>query len=264
MFARKFFVIIMNLRSYLHSFSFVKHPLRQIAKIPTLPRVISISPAGFKGFYQLGICKYIKENYDLTHYVFSGASAGSWNSLFLTFKGDFSEFQRVVIDDNVDNIKNVRELEIVVKNNILTHFDTGDFDLDKLFVGVTTLHRFRSKVTIYSNFTDLEDALEACVASSHIPYLTKNGFINVYRNILTFDGGFSRYPYLPNSVLNITPDIWNNHHHEKNPSRFFRITDYTTLFSRDQYSFNEMIEKGYSDSKRNKDYLDKIFNTQGL
>ena len=42
----------------------------------------------------------------------------------------------------------------------------------------------------------------------------------------------------------------------------FKISDYTTLFSRDQYSFDEMIEKGYYDSKQNKEYLDKIFTTK--
>ena len=129
-------------------------------------------------------------------------------------------------------------------------------------MGVTTLHTFGSKVTIYSNFTDLEDALDACVASSHIPYLTKNGFINMYRNTITFDGGFSKTPYLPNAVINITPDLWTKEIKDKKSSYIFKISDYTTLFSRDQYSFNEMIEKGYYDSKQNKEYLDKIFTTK--
>ena len=81
----------------------------------------------------------------------------------------------------------------------------------------------------------------------------------MYRNTITFDGGFSRNPYLPNAVINITPDLWTKEKKEKSPSNTFKISDYTTLFSRNQYSFNEMIEKGYYDSKQNKEYLDKIF-----
>ena len=48
-------------------------------------KIISISPAGYKGFYVMGVCKYIKQNYNLDNYVFTGASAGAWNSLLLCF-----------------------------------------------------------------------------------------------------------------------------------------------------------------------------------
>ena len=258
MFLNKLFMVFINLKAYLFNQSLAA-PLTHIKKIP---KVIAISPSGFRGFTQLGICKYIKENYDLSDYVFSGASAGAWNSLFLSFKKDFPEFKEKVLDDSINKIRNARELEIIVKNKILNSFTKDDFDLDRLFVGVTTLHTFGSKVVIYNNFTDLEDALEACVASSHIPYLTKNGFINIYRNTITFDGGFSRNPYLPNAVINITPDIWTKQKKEKSSSHIFKLTDYTTLFSRDQYSFDEMIEKGYYDSKQNKEYLDNIFTSK--
>ena len=259
MFFRKILFAFINLKTCLLNIITANSPNIHTTK---MPKVISLSTGGFRGFSQLGICKYIKETYDLSDYIFSGASAGAWNSLFLSFKRDFPEFQEKVLDDSVNNIKNIRELEILVKNKILTNFKTDDFDLDKIYVGVTTLHTFGSKVTIYSNFTDLEDALEACVASSHIPYLTKNGFINMYRNTITFDGGFSKTPHLPNAVINITPDLWTKDIKDKKSPYIFKISDYTTLFSRDQYSFNEMIEKGYYDSKQNKEYLDSIFNTK--
>ena len=55
-------------------------------------KIITLSPGGFRGFYVLGLCKYIKENYDLTDYVFSGASAGAWNSLFLSYNGSSDKF----------------------------------------------------------------------------------------------------------------------------------------------------------------------------
>jgi len=259
MFIRKILFAFINLKTFLLNVLTATTPNIHTTK---MPKVITLSTGGFRGFSQLGICKYIKENYDLSDYIFSGASAGAWNSLFLSFKGGFPEFQEKVLDDSIIKTKNIRELEILVKNKILTNFQSDDFDLDKMYVGVTTLHTFGSKVTIYNNFTDLEDALEACVASSHIPYLTKNGFINMYRNTITFDGGFSKKPYLPNAVINITPDLWTKDTKDKQSSHIFKISDYTTLFSRDQFLFNEMIEKGYYDSKQNKEYLDKIFNTK--
>lgn len=258
MILQKLLMVFFYLKSFLHNTTLAA-PTIHTTK---LPKVISLSTGGFRGFIQLGVCKFIKENYDLTDYVFSGASAGAWNSLFLSFKKYYPEFHEKVLDDSIHKTKNIRELEILIKNNILTNFKTDDFELDKLFIGVTTIHPLGSKVTIYSNFTDLEDAVDACVASSHIPYLTKKGFINMYRNTITFDGGFSKDPYLPNAIINITPDIWKPKTNENKFAQNFKVTDYTTMFFRDHYSFNEMIEKGYYDSKQNKEYLDNIFTSK--
>lgn len=47
------------------------------------PNMITISPGGIYGFYTLGTCSYIKNNYNISDYIFSGASAGSWNSLYM-------------------------------------------------------------------------------------------------------------------------------------------------------------------------------------
>ena len=49
-------------------------------------KIISISPGGFKGFYQLGISSYIKDNYYTENILFTGASAGAWVSLMMVYK----------------------------------------------------------------------------------------------------------------------------------------------------------------------------------
>ena len=64
--------------------------------------LISISPGGFKGFYMLGITSYIKKNYDLSNYIFSGASAGAWNALLMAYKGDVDHFIDNVLDIKTD------------------------------------------------------------------------------------------------------------------------------------------------------------------
>ena len=45
---------------------------------------IIIKPGGVKGFYMMGICKYIRDHYSLIDYQYYGSSAGSWNSLYLS------------------------------------------------------------------------------------------------------------------------------------------------------------------------------------
>lgn len=227
-------------------------------------KIISISPAGYKIFYELGICKYIKENYNLCDYSFTGASAGSFVGLVFCCKKDFSEIQRKVLDNSIMETKSIRELANRVKGKILTSFTADDFELNKLHIGTTTVGNFKIKTNIYSDFIDLEDAVDCCLASSHIPLIT-GGIASVYyRNVLTFDGGFSKYPYLltpEDSVLHITPEMWNKDE-IKSSSKFFRSIDCSTLFSRERYNFNNMIDDGYKDSLRNKDYLDKIFKSK--
>jgi len=228
--------------------------------IDTTKNVITISPAGYRGFYEFGVCKYIKENYNLDNYIFSGASAGAWNSLLLCYKGDLKEMEKIIFDDTVYNSKTLLELENSVKNKFLSEFKTDDFDLNKLYIGVTSLNDCKVNTIIYNDFLTLEDAVNCCVASSHIPFVT-GGYKNIYKDALSFDGGFSIDPYVDtkNFVFQITPNLWNTKPIQKNPFYFLNISDYTTIFSREYFNFNIMIEDGYKDSEKNKEYLDCVF-----
>lgn len=220
-------------------------------------KIISLSPGGYKGFYVLGICKFIKENYDLNNYVFSGASAGAWNSLILSFKHNMNDIINLILDSNLEKSSSIHEIEKSIKTIILNKYTADDFDLSRMYVGVTIIDKYKTNTTIYTGFENLEDAINSCIASSHIPLVT-GGLTNFYRNIMTFDGGFSKYPYLntSKSVLHIHPNMWN---HFSNNTGKFNITDYTTLFSKSKFPFSEMVENGYLDSKKNKDILDKVF-----
>ena len=223
-------------------------------------KIIYISPGGFKGFYELGVCKYIKENYNLDDYVFSGSSAGAWNSLVLCYKGKFSEIEEKLLDENIYKTRTIFELQKFVTNKILTEFKTEEFDLDKLYIGATTIKQLKKGVTIFTSFTDLEDAVNCCIASSHIPFVT-GGYKNIYRNHITLDGGFSRKPFLDtdNIVLNITPNIWKDENNKNKRFYNLKTSDFTTLFSRNEFNFIHMFEEGYKDSKKNKEYLDNLF-----
>ena len=216
-------------------------------------KIISISPGGFKGFYMLGVCKFIKKNYNLDNFVFTGASAGAWNSLLLCFKRDIDEIQEKLTVDSLQNIKNLKDIENQIKANILENYKTEDFDLRRLFIGVTALDNYKSQTVIFTGFENLEDAVNCCIASSHIPFLT-GGLINNYRNVSTFDGGFSKFPYLNISThaLHITPQLWNKTSYDKK----LELSDYTTLFSKDKFQFHELVDKGYADSLTNKEKLD--------
>jgi len=229
-------------------------------------KLISISPGGLKGFYMLGITTFIKENYKLENFIFSGASAGAWNSLFMTYKHDPINFVIDTLDDELNNAISIIDLEYVIKYKLLNKYNETDFDLNKLFIGVTSFENLKIKTHIFSDFNTLEDAVNCCIASSHIPYITGSTFLNKYQNINTFDGGFSKYPYLNiiKPTLHITPSMWKDGEQvnlqksyiEKLLKLQSHVYDYTTLFTKTKYTFIDLFDKGYNDAKKNKKFLD--------
>jgi len=256
----------------------IVHIAQQIGQFPYIKNkmVISISPGGYKGFYVLGIASYIKDHYNTDNCIFSGASAGAWVSLLMTYKGNHKNLLNSIgiFSEEFKN-KTLFTMEHYMKDIILIHCDKKDFDLSQLFIGVVQLDRFKLKTNIYSDFHSLEDALECCISSSHIPFITGK-MINIYNNKYTFDGGFSRYPYLENSQFHIYPSIWtqyketeNNPIKENNPNKIrktnhmfhelLHIDRYTTLFTKDKYNFENLYIEGYHDAEKNKQQLDKIF-----
>jgi len=228
-------------------------------------KLISISPGGYKGFYMLGTCLFIKENYNLDKYIFSGASAGAWNSLFMSYKGDPLEFISNIMDPAIINkTSSIFEVEVLLKMKLLQTYKSEDFDMNRLFVGVTTYNKFNFNTNIFTDFDNLDDAVNCCIASSHIPLIT-GGIFNKYNDMYSFDGGFSEFPYLNvmKPTIHITPSIWEAQKKVfKKPNVYNKIQTFynsTTLFSREKYDLFELFDNGFGDAKKNKDKLDLIF-----
>jgi hypothetical protein len=236
-------------------------------------KLISISPGGLKGFYELGVLSYIKDNYDMEKYIFSGASAGAWNALFMCFKNDTKQFVYNLLDIKLSQTKSIKELEYFLKYKLMSKYETSDFDLRRLFIGVTTIKQLKPVTNIFSDFNSLEDAINCCIASSHIPLIT-GGLTNRYHNMYTFDGGFSNYPYLnfTENVLHITPSMWKNLNGNDNVNNklvnkkqafldsFTSLNVILELFLMiKNKNYMELFDNGYEDAKTNKELLDKIF-----
>lgn len=232
-------------------------------------KIISISPAGLRGFYSLGVAMYIKETYDLDDVIFSGASAGSWVALYMAHKGDPLEIPLQIMEYNYERISSVSEFQVVMKQMFLDTYTLNDYDMSKLYIGVTGLHNFQLITNIYSNFESLTDALDACIASSHIPFVS-GGLITKYNNMISFDGGLSSNPYVNFStpILHINPNMWES----KDERRYLLeacsddiagdlVSCYTGLQVSQLENVSEMIEKGYNDTAMEKDVLDSIFLT---
>ena len=228
-------------------------------------KLISISPGGIRGFYLLGVLSFIKENYDLEDYIFSGASAGAWNALFMCYNKDPREFIFQILNSDIIKTKNIYDTEYIMKYKILETCKEEDFDLRRLFVGVTTIQKWSSITNIFSDFNDLEDAINSCIASSHIPLLT-GGLTNRYYNKYTFDGGFSNYPYLniKKPILHVSPMMFQENEYF-NSSRTARIMRGANIIHRlitendKNIPFMKLYDDGYQDAKINKYIFDNLF-----
>ena len=230
-------------------------------------RLITISPGGYKGFYLLGILTYIKENYNTNNIIFSGASAGAWNSLFMCYKGsDPLSFVYKFLDANIRKAKSITELQYFLKYKLLSCYKTEDFDLKKIFLGVTAFNYFLPVTNVYTDFEDLEDAINCCMASSHIPLIT-GGLTNRYKNLFSFDGGFSSYPYLDKErIIHISLSMWDELN-TNNKQKFLKqnilnIKKFASFFSLSKNNLLELFDNGYNDAKLHKQYFDKLLESK--
>ena len=218
--------------------------------------LITLTPGGLKGFYNLGTAVYVKENYNLTNYIYSGVSAGAWNGLLMTYKHNPHELAIQILDSIKENnkLKTVYDTQMYMKEQILTNYCDGMFELDKLYIGVTCIKNNKIFTNIYSDFNDLEDAIDCCIASSNIPFIT--GICEIeYNNYLSLDGGFSTNPYVnKKSVLEIAPDMWNKNVNFQTYIKKHNL--HKIFFYNNNVNFYELYVKGYSDAKNNKDKLD--------
>ena len=55
-------------------------------------------------------------------------------------------------------------------------------------------HKLYFKQRVNHYFRTLEDAIDCCISSSHIPLITSNNFWNTYREQPMFDGGLFNLP----------------------------------------------------------------------
>jgi hypothetical protein len=174
-------------------------------------KVISLNTEGYYGFYLMGICSYIKDNYNTSDYKFLGSSAGAWNALYMTLKSDPKFMINTIVKNDIYKNKNIFQIDYEIKDRILQYYKTNEFDLDKLFISVSTF----GQTNIYTDFENLEDAIDCCIASSYIPYVT-GSIIHKYKSKFIGEE-FEEYPYLNKDTFFITKSIWNWNRNEKLP-----------------------------------------------
>tara|TARA_Y100000389_G_scaffold203657_1_gene252896 strand:- start:2550 stop:3392 length:843 start_codon:yes stop_codon:yes gene_type:complete len=180
-------------------------------------KYISIDPAGIYGFYSLGIASFILNNYNVKEYYFIGASSGAWTSLICCYKHDINYLISNMLEQNFfDNVTDLETVQKQMYEYMLNKYSTNDFNLYKLSICLSEVGLYGFRTKVISNFESLSCALDCCVLSSHIPYLTSNSFIKKYDNSVIFDGGLTPFP--PKDIYNyytISPYQFDNSNYKR-------------------------------------------------
>lgn len=216
-------------------------------------RSIVVKPGGVKGYYMTGICKYIRDHYDLKRVKYYGASAGAWNVLYLACKDHKEElFMKQTQEIGQFSYIDLYDMEKTMKKRLVKYFTLNDFDLDKINICVSKKRNmipFVSKMII-SEFEDMDDLVETCIASSHLPWIANGDFFYQYRGNKCFDGGFFNKPYTRKDYVKpsfiITPEMWRNK----------KINNLNRMYSLD---IHKMLYYGYNDAYEHRHELDEIF-----
>lgn len=235
-------IIILLILLYLK----IKNKPSQSGSIPKIDGDIVISPGGRYGMYNLGICHYIKNHFNIKNKKIVGFSAGAWNALFMTIKHkNMNEILRKIFKMNKDKLSNM----LKKTKNIVDEYSIDDFDIKNLYIGTTTCNIFKNDLVIHNNFLTIEDLTRCCVSSSFIPFLTYNDLFYFYKNKLSFDGGLLYKKYiktLPPTTLIISFKMFGRHTNQK---------IYKELYKKNKISVYQLYIKGYHDAKKNHDYF---------
>lgn len=244
--------IVKNNISYKFSKMFIKPKMSYLSDLlpykvtnNIIPDIL-ISPGGRYGTYQLGICHYIKNNFDIKNKKILGFSAGSWNTLFMA------------IDKKYDNkclnelfqIK-TKKITGIMKNTkmIIEKYNITDFDAENIYIASSTLNG----LIIYNDFLTIQDLTRCCIASSFIPYLTYNDIFYFYKNRLSLDGGIYCKKYiktLPSSTLVISFKMF---------GRYQNMNIFKEIIKKNKPSNYNLYINGYHDARKNHSYFEKYF-----
>ena len=131
---------------------------------------IILSPGGILGFYVLGICHFIKNNYDITNKKIIGFSAGSLNNIFMAMnKKEDILFLSKLFKLNLNGNMSLPYLLDKTIHIINENYTINQFDTTHKYMAVTTNY---NKLEGYNEFLTTNQLTNCCIASSFIPFIT--------------------------------------------------------------------------------------------
>jgi hypothetical protein len=216
-------------------------------KVDLKPDIL-LSPGGYNGFYQLGICHYIKNNFDIQNKKILGFSAGSWAGLFLCLNKEHTNDCIKNIFSQINKYCPLPKLPIIFKKAIVK-YKYDDFNISNLNIGLTNLAT--RNVYIHNEFLTINDCINSCIGSSFVPYITYKDILYFYKNKCVIDGAIYYKNYIKhidkNKTLLINTKIFRPNYNKKSIPYMGLKKPRRTLY--------DLYLLGYNNARNNHEYL---------
>ena len=158
---------------------------------------VVISGGGFKGLFMAGaghilmyapMCKR-----EMVIKRIAGASAGAWSGLFLCCGFNLRQWLHTYYACMDRPTATVHEVYEDLIPWVKTHLPLNAHELctGRLFVSITVWEATGPRNFIVSEFQSNDDLLQACLASSALPFLTERGLCRRFRGMPVSDGCFT-------------------------------------------------------------------------
>jgi predicted patatin/cPLA2 family phospholipase len=220
------------------------YKIKKKYRIPQCDADIILAPGGIKGSYTIGICNYIKNHFDITNKKIVGFSAGSINNLYMNIIREKDvHFLRTLIQIKLNN--NIKKFLKNIIDSIDREFTDKDFNFNHIHTGVC----HSDGMTIYNKFLNLKDALDCCVSSSFIPFITSKDIFCFYKYKLCLDGGVCYHEYKEKRRENTL--VINHYMFKRYKKPKIRFHGMTTK----NVNPYQMYLYGYHDARKNHDYF---------
>ena len=213
---------------------------------------IIISPSGKLGFYLLGICHYIKNNYDYKDKKILGFSAGSLNSIFMNVDKKYDDyFLKNIFELNLTGMEKPIHLMQKVNDIAITIDICSNMNKqNNSYISISTIN----SLNCYNQFLSTKDLIKCYNSSCFIPFITFDCLFNFYNGKLAFDSGmhYRKYlSYIDSKPLIINIEIFGRYKNHTYPFLF-------TGLKKINNSIEELYNFGYYDASCNKNILDSF------
>lgn len=213
---------------------------------------IVLAPGGLMGFYVLGICHFIKNNYDIKNKKIIGFSAGSLNTIFLSLN---KHYDNIFLEELFKlNLHGTMPLPSILNKTIhlINTFHISHFDTTNNYIAVTTNY---NKLEGYNKFLNTSDMTKCGISSSFVPFITYRDIFYFYKGKSTVDGGLLYKKYKgqmkPNKHLILNYKMFKRYNN-------YNIPGYGLLNK--NCSIYDLYILGYSDAFNHKSMLDDYLN----
>ena len=228
---------------------------KKIKKNKDLKKInaISFGPTGANFSYQLGIAKYIQNNFNIENFKYACVSGGIQSAICLSYQMDIDLFFKEFTLKTFNMKNNYYEIFDISRKYAKLNLENKNC-LNKvktcknLYIGLTGIYPYfySESINSYKNFDDLFDCI---LATQCIPFAFGYSHYN-FRKKMYIDG------YLSNIYFKPTNDNW----------LYIDIFDYCDKFSYFEYFFSGLINlkylrnenfhknqfiRGFNDAKRN-------------